>query len=613
MRLFRVLAISLFLLPGTGSTIAGLNLSAYEIWQRYNGWSVNVIEFPGIKSFRRAELLAHMAAEKPPWIRRYLPLGKRPLFLADDFASDIIRLEHFYAREGFYGAKVEGEVIELREAVKVKVHIEEGEPILLRHFTIRFGSDPGVGTDSARLAPLLSVKLGHRLSDHAVQASRDTIVYVLRKLGHARARVDAEVSIDTTARRGEVHFTLYPGSFCYFGTTEVTGLKHVSREVVRREFRYEEGDGFNPLKLSETRRRIYRLELFSTTLVEADTHVSGVILPVRIQLQEGRRYRLRLGAGYDSEEEARGQAEWTDRNFVGRGRRLQVTGKVSQILHKAEMRLFWPHFPYDPTDVVIGPRWQLEVEKGYRLETIGLTNGISAEPLRFVTLRFLHELGYARRYGTPDTASAPPSRYPRSVETIGLFWDTRDNPLLPRKGHVVGLELAEQGLFWRTDVRWAKGTLSSAVARPISSQTVLAGKMKVELMRPVRGEKVTPVEDRVYLGGPTSVRGWPRRMLSPRSSTDITTPIGGDAALEMATEVRHDIWGPFGLALFCDAGFVWGKPSQIVLGDLLPSAGFGVRVITPVGPIRTDFAWQLRPNPFGEPKWNWHFSIGEAF
>jgi len=613
MWLCRALVTSLLLLSGSGSIIAGLNLSAYEMWQRYNGWSVNVIEFPGITSFRRAELLAHMAAEKPPWIRRYLPLGKRPLFLADDFASDIIRLERFYAREGFCEAKVEGEVIEQNNAVKLKVHIDEGDPILLRHFTILFGSDPGVGTDSARLTSLLSVKLGHRLSERDIEASRDTIVYALRKIGHARARVEAEVKIDTTAREGEVHFTLYPGSFCYFGATEVTGLKRVSREVVRREFRYEEGDGFNPLKLSETRRRIYRLELFSTTLVEADTHVSGDILPVRISLQEGRRYRLRLGVGYDSEELARGQVEWTDRNFIGRGRRLQVSGKISEILRKADIRLFWPHFPYDPTDVVIGPRWQLEIEKGYRLETIGLSNGISAEPLRYVTLRFLHELGYARRTGTPDTVNAPPSRYPRSVETLGLFWDTRDNPLLSRKGHVVGIELAEQGLFWRTEVRWAKGMLSGAFAHPVSDQTVLAGKAKVELMRPVRGEKVTPVEDRFYLGGPTSVRGWPRRMLSPRSSTDIRTPIGGDAALEMATEVRREIWGPFGLALFCDAGFVWGKPSQIVLGDLLPSAGFGVRIITPVGPIRTDFGWQLRRNPFGETPWDWHFSIGEAF
>ncbi|MFH1009644.1 MAG: BamA/TamA family outer membrane protein, partial [bacterium] len=485
--------------------------------------------------------------------------------------------------------------------------------VRLRHFTIRSGDGLTAGTDSARLAPMLAIQVGERLSEEAVRASQDTILFVLRKHGHARARVEVETRIDTAAREGEVHFTLYPGRVCVFGSTEVRGLKRISREVVRREFRYEEGDGFSPTKLLETRRRIYRLELFSTAIVEVDTHVSGVVLPVRIQVQEGRRYRLRLGIGYDSDEWARGQVEWTDRNFLGRGRRLQALGKVSQVLRTANVRLFWPHFPYDPTDVIIGPRWQLEIEKAYQLETIGFSNALLAEPLRYVTLRFLHELGYARRYGVPDTTGAPPSRYPRSIEAVGFFWDTRDNPLFPRKGHLVGIELSEQGLFWKTEMRWAKGILSGVIAHPVTKQTIFAGKAKVEVMGPVRGETATPIEDRFYLGGPSSVRGWPRRMLSPRSSTDIHTPIGGDAAFEMSTELRHELWGPLGVALFCDAGYVWDKPAHVAAGDLLPSAGFGIRVRTPFGPLRTDFAWQLRPNPFGESQWNWHFSIGESF
>jgi outer membrane protein insertion porin family len=609
----RTLAIPLVLLLQSSLLVGGLRLSDYEKWQRFNGDPINVIEFPGIHSFRRAELLARMATEKPTWVRRYLPIGKRPTFLADDFASDIIRLEHFYAEQGFLEADIEGEVIEQGRAVKLKVHIQEGEPVRVRDYTIRSGDSLAVGTDSAKLAPLLQIKIGERLSEEVVRASQDTIVYVLRKLGHARAHVEVGTKIDTAAREGEVHFVLYPGLYCYFGPTEVQGLKRVSREVVRREFQYKEGDGFNPQKLLETRRRIYGLELFSTAVVEVDTHATGTVLPVRIQVQEGRRYRLRLGAGYDTDEFARGQVEWTDRNFIGRARRLQAVGKVSQILRTANVQLLWPHFPYDPTDVTIGPRWQLEIEKAYQLETIGFSNAITSQPMRFVTARLLHELGYAKRYGAPDTSGAPPSRYPRSVETIGLYWDTRDNPLFPRKGHFLGVELSEQGLFWRTEVRWARGILSGTVARPINRQTVLAARAKIEMMKPVRGEKVTPVEDRFYLGGPTSVRGWPRRMLSPRSPTDISTPIGGDAGLEMAGEIRYDIWGPLGVAGFCDAGYDWVKPSQMSLKDLLPSAGFGIRISTPFGPLRTDFAWQLRPNPWGELRWNWDFSIGEAF
>ncbi len=609
----RTLTIILALLACGSSLLGGLKLSDYELWQRYNGQPINVIEFPGIASFRRATLLARMATDKPPWIRRYSAIGHRPLFLTDDFAADIIRLERFYARQGFLDATIEGEVIHQRNGLKLKVHITEGEPLLLRHYTLRFDTSSAIGTDSTRLAPLLSLQIGQRLSERAVEASRDTILYVIRKIGHTKVRVDIETVIDSIALRGDVHFTMHPGPYCYFGPTEVVGLRRVSREVVRREFQYEEGDGFNPEKLVETRRRIYRLELFSTTMIEADTSVLGVILPVRIQLQEGRRYRLRTGIGYDSEEWARGQIEWTDRNFIGRGRRLQARGKLSAILRKAEMRLFWPHFPYNPTDIVIGPKWQLEIEKGYQLETIGFTNVISAEPLRRVTLRFLHDLGYARRYGMQDTVEALPSEYPRSVETVRLFWDTRDSPLLPTKGHLVGIELSEQGLFWKTEFRWMRGILSGRFAHPIARWTVFAGKVETGMMIPVRGEKETPIEDRFFLGGAASVRGWPRRMLSPRSSMDSGTPIGGEATFEAAVELRRDIWGALGVAFFCDAGYVWKEPSEIRPGDLLPSAGFGIRILTPVGPLRVDFAWQLRDNPYDDTTWNWHFSIGEAF
>ncbi|MBU1935966.1 BamA/TamA family outer membrane protein, partial [bacterium] len=596
----RTLTIILGFVAFSGSLWGGLKLSEYKLWQRYNGQSINVIQFPGIASFQRAELLERMATEKPPWIRRYFAIGHRPLFLADDFAADIIRLERFYARQGFLEANIEGEVISQRNGLKLKVHIEEGEPLLLRYYTLHLGTNAPIGTDSAKLAPLLSIQIGERLSERAVEASRDTILYVLRKIGHAKARVDVETVIDSAARRGDVHFTMYSGPYCFFGPTEVSGLRRVSREVVRREFQYKEGDGFNPEKLIETRRRIYQLELFSTTMVEADTSVSEVVLPVRIRLQEGRRYQLRTGIGYDSEERLRGQIEWNDRNFIGRGRRLQARGKVSSILRKAEMRLFWPHFPNDATEVVIGPKWQLEIEKGYELETVGFTNMISAEPLRRVTLRLLHDLGYAQRYGTQDTVGAPPSEYPRSVETVRLFWDTRDSPLLPTKGHLVGIELSEQGLFWKTEYRWMRGIVSGRFANPIARWTVLAGKVEAGMMIPVHGEEETPIEDRFYLGGATSVRGWQRRMLSPRSPTDTGIPIGGDASLEAAIELRRDVWGALGLACFCDAGYVWTEPSKIHPEDLLPSAGVGIRFLTPVGPLRVDFAWQLRDNPYDD-------------
>ena len=60
----------LLLLLGSHLVFGGLNLADYEVWQRYNGWPMDVIAFPGIHSFRRAQLLERMATERPPWTRR---------------------------------------------------------------------------------------------------------------------------------------------------------------------------------------------------------------------------------------------------------------------------------------------------------------------------------------------------------------------------------------------------------------------------------------------------------------------------------------------------------------------------------------------------------------
>ncbi|MDD5088646.1 MAG: BamA/TamA family outer membrane protein, partial [bacterium] len=79
------------------------------------------------------------------------------------------------------------------------------------------------------------------------------------------------------------------------------------------------------------------------------------------------------------------------------------------------------------------------------------------------------------------------------------------------------------------------------------------------------------------------------------------------------SELRHNIWGPVTLALFCDAGNVWKNERVCQPLDLYPSAGAGLLFLTMVGPLRVDFAHQLRPNPEDERPWALHFSLGTPF
>jgi outer membrane translocation and assembly module TamA len=65
---------------------------------------------------------------------------------------------------------------------------------------------------------------------------------------------------------------------------------------------------------------------------------------------------------------------------------------------------------------------------------------------------------------------------------------------------------------------------------------------------------------------------------------------------------------------------VGSEPRRVDVTDLKFDAGLGLRYLTPIGPVRVDFARQLTPIPNlivdGVPEtrhWRIHFSLGQAF
>ena len=90
--------------------------------------------------------------------------------------------------------------------------------------------------------------------------------------------------------------------------------------------------------------------------------------------------------------------------------------------------------------------------------------------------------------------------------------------------------------------------------------------------------------------------------------------------VDASTEVRVPVWKKLGAVVFFDYGNVWNEGWQFDFGDLRYASGAGLRYLTPIGPARFDFGYQLNPIVAllvnGEPQkrqWRVHFSIGQAF
>ena len=127
-------------------------------------------------------------------------------------------------------------------------------------------------------------------------------------------------------------------------------------------------------------------------------------------------------------------------------------------------------------------------------------------------------------------------------------------------------------------------------------------------MKPIMGDDVTPIEERFFSGGSMSVRGWQRSQLGPKNAKN--DPIGGNSLLECSAEMRYPIWKIFSGAAFLDFGNVWNKAFEHNLSELRYAPGLGLRIDTPIGPIRFDVA---RPIWDDEKQLQFHLSVGQAF
>jgi len=230
-----------------------------------------------------------------------------------------------------------------------------------------------------------------------------------------------------------------------------------------------------------------------------------------------------------------------------------------------------------------------------------------------------------------------------SSVTNSVIRDTRDDPLDPGRGTFVAVDGELAGRAIGSEVGFAKTLLQGFVYRriPGARRVVVAGGARLGLARglprdvarlgddgqPLYGPDGEPLVDvvtdlpaaeRFFAGGDNTVRGFAQDRLGEPATLDRNgLPTGGNALVVFNTEVRVPVWRGLVAAAFVDAGNVFQRVSGLDLGEIRGAAGFGVRYLSPIGPIRVDLGFKLSQLTFAngtkEGRTALHITVGQAF
>jgi outer membrane protein assembly factor BamA len=648
---------------------------------------VRSLKFNGNEAHSDYALERGVATTASTWWRRMFKVfgQKYCLDSLQALVYDSARLDFHYRRTGFLDVQIKPILRPLGgRKVSVEYQITEGRPMLLDSVTVLWD---GAVEDSLHFTDDLPVEAGDRFDIVVIEAARDTIRRRLVNRGYPEADVRRNYDQYPSEYRSTVQFVIEPGPKTWIGQINIStptpadssrGAR-VSIARVREVLGVDEGDLYNEGALQQAGRSLFATEAFrfvgvtvdSTTLQDADSLVN-----INVSLSESELLATRASIGWATYDCLRAQVNHTNYNFTGL-RRLDLNARISKVgtsgptewAQGACTSLLLDDEVSDTLNYYLGatisqaalfglrivPAFSVYSErrseyKAFLRETpVGVIATVQQGIGTQLPMTWSYQLEFGRTTAQPAFFCAVFNvcetevrerleRYTRSAVVGWAATRSRVNNLTsPTSGTVARLDLrhaspvvgaTKDASFNRAtlEASWFTPAFGGVLATRLRAGTVLGSRIDLT------GNSTPtfiPLQERLYAGGPNSVRGFRQNEMGPaiyipnaidsipvaghdtlqiwRSDSlrtgERTVPTGGDNVIVANVELRLRAPAYPELAqyaLFVDAGQVWNRGragTGVNFADIRITPGVGLRVFTPVGPLRVDVGY----NPYRRP------------
>jgi len=637
------------------------------------------LEFEGNRAFSDADLAKTIVNTPSAWARRYLHLPFTVKHCLDrvELPNDRARLVIFYRRRGYPRVTVDTVVKELSpRAVELRFRINEGPPVITRSFVVRgLESVP----ERERIVRNLPVREGGRFDRFSLDAAADSIRERLHNNGYPRADALNSFTVSDSLLLAWDTLTVTPGPRTRIGAIRIevtpfgTKDQQIPTRVVRRIMGLDSGRLFRESEILDAQRALYQTEAYQHVAIAPDSATSpdDSLATLSVTLAEAAMHAARVGAGYGTLDCFRATGEFIDYNFGSGARRLDVNARVSKIgigrpLNGAEglcpdarKDVFSDRLNYYlgatlrqpvffglrtvPTITVYSQRVS-EYNAYLRTTAIGGVASLAWRGLSRTPVNLAYSLDLGRTEAQPALfcavfnlcEAAEREQIQRTqklaVLSVSVTRDHSNSLLSPTRGSVIRLEArhSSPAIFSNRNLQFNKVVGDAARYIATGRGNVLAFRLRGGTVFGRTFGAATgfvPPQERLYAGGPTTVRGFAQNELgsaiyianasvlksTPLAPPDTViledttnayrrvVPVGGNALIVANLELRlrspvlPDLlqW-----TVFTDAGEVWnrGSPASV---KLKVTPGIQLTAFSPVGPIRAAIGYNSYARPAG--------------
>ncbi|MFT5697185.1 MAG: outer membrane protein insertion porin family [Desulforhopalus sp.] len=573
---------------------------------------IKEISFEGNVTFEDKDLLKEVETGER-WFMSWLT--ESGLLDMNKIEQDGQRIVAFYNNNGFLEAKIGEPVITQKEDwLYIKFVIEEGPRF--RVGTVDFTGDLLNGKNE--LLNLLAIRKEKYLSRQTVREDILKITDFYAESGYAFASIKPRINKSPIGNRMDIVFDIDKANLVYIDRITITGNTRTRDNVIRRELRISEGGVFDSKALRTSTQALQRLGYFEEVNITPEPSVDPDRMNVIIQIKEKSTGTFSIGAGYSSEDNIILMGQISENNFLGRGDTVSLTANISGSSSTYNLAYTDPSL-YDSALSWGVDLFNTEREyDDYTKDSMG--GGIRIGYPIFGQWKAFGNYSYTDTDLTDvsDDASYIITNsvdiHITSAVKFSLVRDTRNLRYNATKGsrNVVSVKYAGGPLGG--DSQFTKVEGSTSWFFPMFLKTVFHIKGAAGQVFENETDQL-PVYERFYLGGLNSVRGFDYASISP-TDPDTGEDIGGDKMWYTNTEVIFPLLESQGIkgVVFYDTGQVLDDDEEFfdTTSSIKQAAGLGFRWLSPMGPLRVVWGYNLDPDD-DEDESVWDFSVGGNF
>ena len=519
-------------------------------------------------------------------------------------------IQYFYLENGYLQAKLDqpvvNEYLKLKE-IDLRLKIEAGPQSHIR--TIKFEGNKVLS--QVELEKVIDLKSGSIFSWPALTESKTALVNRYRSAGFKEARIEAVAEKIEGSPDYQVVFEIEEGPAFLISKVEIAGAKRSKPSFILKESGLKPGEPVSLEKMAQAQKNLYDSGVFQeVNLSSFQEKPEWPREKVSIKVRELPWLTLTYGLQYNSDTKFEGNTQFDFNNLLGHGWNSLLFLRANRKQQEARYSLKIPYIFSKKTDSLLSFYYFKDIKDLYVSQQIGTSFQQKITVIKGFDLSWVYKLNRIHDYErTPSWPFPYDVRVLTSEVSMVLNRDTRDDRFDPHKGSLLTTNFSYSPKFLGSDLNYISTFTQFTMYKSIISELLWASCYRLGLASAF-GEVLIPSK-RFFAGGGTSIRGFKLDAVGP---VDIWTgqPEGGEAMLVVNQELRFPIYKIFRGVVFLDAGNVYSRLRNFNPLSLRTGAGLGLRVETPVGLLRIDYGFNLKPRP-GEPKGTVFFSLGQAF